>query len=309
METYLEALDIWEAVEEDYDVVLLFDNPTVAQIKSQKKSKSENQKQKRLRLLVFLQQFSRELWRLNQQKKFGIIYRKNIQEMKECEQDDQYESAGENRKREIRTYGNKRVCIYMCSVDLMPTYCISSMIYGSTGATHFDQLAKILTGYKINGARSSGIFNGILFIAVGSIFKITAVLYMLALDIYEGSPTPVTTFLCIAPKISISANISCVSIYGSYGATLQKIIFFYNIAFMILGALATIPQTKVKRFYYIRLVKRMFFDTPRTWILYEPMDHDKSLLLAMTSSFITSFFPYPYPLFSVTHQMELSSYL
>ena len=34
----------------------------------------------------------------------------------------------------------------------------------------------------------------------------------------------------------------------------------------------------------------MFFDTPRTWILYEPMDRDKSLLLAMTSSFITSSF-------------------
>ncbi|RYR04031.1 hypothetical protein Ahy_B06g083548 [Arachis hypogaea] len=55
--------------------------------------------------------------------------------------------------------------------------------------------------------------------------------------------------------------------------------------------------------------KRMFFDTPRTWILYEPMDRDKSLLLAMTSSFVTSSFPYPSPLFSVTHQMALSSYL
>ena len=49
------------------------------------------------------------------------------------------------------------------------------MIYGSTGATHFDQLAKILTGYEITGARSSGIFMGILFIAVGFLFKITAV--------------------------------------------------------------------------------------------------------------------------------------
>ncbi|KAL8140287.1 hypothetical protein V2J09_006308 [Rumex salicifolius] len=57
------------------------------------------------------------------------------------------------------------------------------------------------------------------------------------------------------------------------------------------------------------LPKRMFFDTPRTWILYEPMDRDKSLLLAMTSSFITSSFPYPSPLFSVTHQMALSLYL
>nr|YP_010627575.1 NADH dehydrogenase subunit 2 [Rhodiola crenulata]YP_010934706.1 NADH dehydrogenase subunit 2 [Rhodiola juparensis]WBN94465.1 NADH dehydrogenase subunit 2 [Rhodiola crenulata]WBN94512.1 NADH dehydrogenase subunit 2 [Rhodiola sacra]WKV26790.1 NADH dehydrogenase subunit 2 [Rhodiola juparensis] len=305
------------------------------------------------------------------------------------------------------------------------------MIYGSTGATHFDQLAKILTGYEITGARSSGIFMGILFIAVGFLFKITAVPFrMWAPDIYEGSPTPVTAFLSIAPKISISANISRVSIYGSYGATLQQIFFFCSIASMILGALAAMAQTKVKRplahssighvgyirtglscgtiegiqslligifiyasmtidafaivsalrqtrvkyiadlgalaktnpisaitfsitmfsyagipplagfcskfylffaalgcgayflapvgvvtsvigclFYYIRLAKRMFFDTPRTWILYEPMDRDKSLLLAMTSSFITSSFPYPSPLFSVTHQMALSSYL
>ncbi|KAI8522375.1 hypothetical protein RHMOL_RhmolMtG0010900 (mitochondrion) [Rhododendron molle] len=72
-------------------------------------------------------------------------------------------------------------------------------------------------------------------------------LYMWAPDIYEGSPTPVTAFLSIAPKISISANISRVSIYGSYGATLQQIFFFCSIASMILGALAAMAQTKVKR--------------------------------------------------------------
>lgn len=72
-------------------------------------------------------------------------------------------------------------------------------------------------------------------------------LYMWAPDIYEGSPTPVTAFLSIAPKISISANILRVSIYGSYGATLQQIFFFCSIASMILGALAAMAQTKVKR--------------------------------------------------------------
>ncbi|KAI3944250.1 hypothetical protein MKW98_016480, partial [Papaver atlanticum] len=224
-------------------------------------------------------------------------------------------------------------------------------------------------------------------------------------DIYEGPPTPVTTFLSIASKISIFANMSRLSIYGSYGATLQQIFFFYSIASMILGALAAMAQTKVKRllahssighvgyictgfscgtikgiqsllidlFIYASMTinafaivpalrqtrvkyiadlgalaktnpilaiafsitmfsyagipplagfcskfylffaalgfKRIFFDTPRTWILYEPMDRNKSLLLAMTSSFITSSFSYPPPLFSVTHQMALSSYL
>nr|YP_010274296.1 NADH dehydrogenase subunit 2 [Cuscuta japonica]UJP67921.1 NADH dehydrogenase subunit 2 [Cuscuta japonica] len=337
-----------------------------------------------------------------------------------------YVIAASKRKSEFSTEaGSKYLILGAFPSGILLFGC--SMIYGSTGATHFDQLAKILTGYEITGARSSGIFMGILFIAVGFLFKITAVpFHMWAPDIYEGSPTPVTAFLSIAPKISISANISRVSIYGSYG---QQIFFFCSIASMILGALAAMAQTKVKRllahssighvgyirtgfscgtiegiqslligifiyasmtidafaivlalrqtrvkyladlgalaktnpilaitfsitmfsyagipplagfcskfylffaalgcgayflapvgvvtsvigrFYYIRLAKRMFFDTPRTWILYEPMDRDKSLLLAMTSSFITSFFPYPSPLFSVTHQMALSSYL
>ncbi|MQL67742.1 hypothetical protein Taro_000013, partial [Colocasia esculenta] len=72
-------------------------------------------------------------------------------------------------------------------------------------------------------------------------------LYMWAPNIYEGSPTPVTAFLSIAPKISISANMSRVSIVGSYGGTLQQIFFFNSIASMILGALAAMAQTKVKR--------------------------------------------------------------
>lgn len=35
-ETYLEALDLWEAVEEDYEIPILPNNPTITQIKAQK---------------------------------------------------------------------------------------------------------------------------------------------------------------------------------------------------------------------------------------------------------------------------------
>jgi hypothetical protein len=55
------------------------------------------------------------------------------------------------------------VRVYTSSVVVGPTHPICSMIYGSTGATHFDELAKILTGYEITCTRSSGIFMGILF--------------------------------------------------------------------------------------------------------------------------------------------------
>ena len=45
METYLDDMDMWEAVEEDYEVPLLPNNPTMAQIKNHKDRKTKNQRQ------------------------------------------------------------------------------------------------------------------------------------------------------------------------------------------------------------------------------------------------------------------------
>ncbi|XP_052193118.1 uncharacterized protein LOC127801765 [Diospyros lotus] len=46
MVTYLEALDLWEAVEEDYAVLALPANPTMAQIKAHKEKKTRKSKAK-----------------------------------------------------------------------------------------------------------------------------------------------------------------------------------------------------------------------------------------------------------------------
>ncbi|XP_068466490.1 uncharacterized protein [Phaseolus vulgaris] len=46
METYLEALDLWEAIKEDYEIESLPKNPIVAQIKSQKLKKMKRSKAK-----------------------------------------------------------------------------------------------------------------------------------------------------------------------------------------------------------------------------------------------------------------------
>ena len=46
METYLEALDLWEAVKEDYDIPALPNNPTMAQIKAHKEKKTKKSKAK-----------------------------------------------------------------------------------------------------------------------------------------------------------------------------------------------------------------------------------------------------------------------
>ena len=50
MEAYLEANDLWEVVEEDYEIPPLPDNPTLAQLKNHKEKKLRKSK---ARLLLF----------------------------------------------------------------------------------------------------------------------------------------------------------------------------------------------------------------------------------------------------------------
>ena len=54
METYLETLDLWEEIEEDYKVPLLPSNPIVSQIKLQKERRQGNQRRKLAYLPLYL---------------------------------------------------------------------------------------------------------------------------------------------------------------------------------------------------------------------------------------------------------------
>ena len=91
---------------------------------------------------------------------------------------------------------------------------------------------------------------GIVFILVGLAFKISAVpFHMWAPDVYEGSPTSVTLFFTMVPKIAALA----VFIRFLYVPFLnlidqwQMILIFLSIASMIFGAIAAIGQTNLKR--------------------------------------------------------------
>lgn len=81
LETYLEALDLREAAEEDYEVPLLPNNPTLAQTKNHEGRETKKSKAKAC-LLQFQQPFTGELCLSKQQKLFAIISRKSMPEMK-----------------------------------------------------------------------------------------------------------------------------------------------------------------------------------------------------------------------------------
>jgi len=122
-----------------------------------------------------------------------------------------------------------------------------SLIYGFTGTTNFDLLAKSFAG---GAAPSVGLIVGIVFLLAGLAFKVSAVpFHMWTPDVYEGAPTPVTAFFAVAPKIAAIALFTR-AMTGPFGALVaqwQQIVVFVSLASMILGALAAISQTNIKR--------------------------------------------------------------
>ena len=119
-----------------------------------------------------------------------------------------------------------------------------SLIYGFTGSTNFNDIAS-----QLNSDQYALTF-GIVFILVGLAFKISAVpFHMWAPDVYEGSPTSVTLFFTIVPKIA-ALTVFIRFLYVPFLNLIdqwQMILVFLSIASMVFGAVAAIGQKNLKR--------------------------------------------------------------
>ena len=119
-----------------------------------------------------------------------------------------------------------------------------SLIYGFTGSTNFNVIAS-----QLNSNEYALTF-GIVFILVGLAFKISAVpFHMWAPDVYEGSPTSVTLFFTMVPKIA-ALTVFIRFLYVPFLNLIdqwQMILIFLSIASMVFGAVAAIGQTNLKR--------------------------------------------------------------
>ena len=119
-----------------------------------------------------------------------------------------------------------------------------SLIYGFSGSTNFNIISN-----KLNSNEYVLTF-GIVFILVGLAFKISAVpFHMWAPDVYQGSPTTVTLFFTMVPKIA-ALTVFIRFLYVPFLNLIdqwQMIIVFLSIASMLFGAIAAIGQTNIKR--------------------------------------------------------------
>jgi len=80
----------------------------------------------------------------------------------------------------------------------------AGLIYTFTGLTNFESMYSLISVYDTNVALVQGFNLGIILIIIGLLFKIAAApLHHWAPDVYDDSPTIVTIWLTIMPKISI----------------------------------------------------------------------------------------------------------
>ena len=119
-----------------------------------------------------------------------------------------------------------------------------SLIYGFSGSTNF-----YLISENILSSEYGNVF-GIVFILVGLAFKIAVVpFHMWAPDVYEGSPTSVTLFFAVVPKIA-ALTVFIRFLYVPFVDLIdqwQMIIIFLSLASMIFGAVSAIGQKNLKR--------------------------------------------------------------
>ncbi|MGZ3264444.1 MAG: NADH-quinone oxidoreductase subunit NuoN [Croceibacterium sp.] len=120
-----------------------------------------------------------------------------------------------------------------------------SLVYGFTGTTSFEGIRAALDGHMAMGA-----LFGITFVLAGLAFKISAVpFHMWTPDVYEGAPTPVTTFFSSAPKVAAIALVARVamSAFGSQAEAWRQIVICASLLSIVVGALGAIGQGNIKR--------------------------------------------------------------
>jgi NADH-quinone oxidoreductase subunit N len=122
-----------------------------------------------------------------------------------------------------------------------------AFIYGATASTNLEAVF-----IAIQGGVDNPIFLlvGAGLILVGLGFKVAAVpFHMWTPDVYEGAPTPATAYMAVAAKVGGFAALLRVFVvaFPSLGADLAPVIWGVVAATLIVGNVAAIAQSNIKR--------------------------------------------------------------
>lgn len=126
-----------------------------------------------------------------------------------------------------------------------------SLIYGFTGTVNFTKLYELYTNkFILVQHLPIGVLVGIILLIIGILFKMAAApFHMWSPDIYEGSPTFITAFFAIVPKVAMILLFLRLFEYPLSGIqySLNKIFILVSILSMFIGSIAAIRQSNIKR--------------------------------------------------------------
>jgi NADH-ubiquinone oxidoreductase chain 2 len=138
----------------------------------------------------------------------------------------------------------------------------SGLIYTYTGLTNFDLIFTILSIYsKGNILDTQGVGIGLILVFTGFMFKIAAApFHNWSIDVYDDSPTLVTIWLTVMPKISILIfllqiligvdvylNLLEIVTYLPSVNILSNLLLLSSLLSLIIGAIVGLSQIKIKR--------------------------------------------------------------
>ncbi|MDO4640672.1 MAG: NADH-quinone oxidoreductase subunit NuoN [Neisseria sp.] len=134
-----------------------------------------------------------------------------------------------------------------------------SMVYGATGSLEF---ATVLATAYDSQANGWLLKLGVVFIVVAIAFKLGAVpFHMWVPDVYHGAPTSVTAFVGTAPKVAATVFAFRILVTG-LGTSYQdwsQMLAILAVASLLIGNLAAIMQTNVKRMLAYSTISHMGF--------------------------------------------------
>ena len=134
-----------------------------------------------------------------------------------------------------------------------------SMLYGATGTLDITQLFKSISSGQV---RPDVLVFGLVFIVAGLAFKLGVVpFHMWIPDVYQGAPTAVTLMIGGAPKLAAFAICIRLLVEGlrPLASDWQQMLMVLSVGSLLIGNLAAIAQTNLKRMLAFSTISQMGF--------------------------------------------------
>lgn len=134
-----------------------------------------------------------------------------------------------------------------------------SMIYGATGSLDLNEVFKAVGSGRI---RHDVLVFGLVFVVAGLAFKLGAVpFHMWIPDVYQGAPTAVTLMIGSAPELAAFGIAIRLLVEGLIPLALdwQQMLVILAVGSLLIGNLAAIAQTNLKRMLAYSTIAQMGF--------------------------------------------------